>query len=68
MSESTLTKAALVEQVADAAGLTTKRAKIIIDTLFGSIGIGESLLHFTEIPTHPQGHPSHAEPKCAGRR
>ncbi len=43
MSEGTLTKAALVEEVADAAGLTKKRAEIIVDTLFGSIA--EALRH-----------------------
>ncbi len=43
MSEGTLTKAALVEEVADAAGLTKKRAEIIVDTLFDSIA--EALRH-----------------------
>ena len=37
MTNGSLTKAALVEKVADAAGLTKKRADIIIDTLFSSI-------------------------------
>ena len=40
MSEGTLTKAALVEKVADDAGLTKKRAEVIVDTLFGSIAEG----------------------------
>ena len=33
----TLTRAALVEQVAHAAGLAKKRAEVIVDALFGSI-------------------------------
>ena len=37
MTDGSLTKAALVEEVAHAADLTKKRAKIIVDTLFGSI-------------------------------
>ena len=37
MSEGNLTKAALIEEVADVAGLTKKRAEVIVDTLFGSI-------------------------------
>ena len=37
MTDGTLTKAALIEQVAHAADLTKKRAAIIVDTLFGSI-------------------------------
>ena len=37
MSEDPLTKAALVEEVADATDLTKKHAKIIVDTVFGSI-------------------------------
>ena len=37
MTEGSLTKAALVEQVAYATGLTKKRAAIIIDTVFGNI-------------------------------
>ena len=37
VTSDTLTRAALVEQVAYAAGLTKKRAEIIVDTLFGSI-------------------------------
>ncbi len=37
MTNGTLTRAALVVQVADAAGLTKKRAEIIVDSLFGSI-------------------------------
>lgn len=36
MSEGTLRKAALVEEVADVAGLTKKRAEIIAETVFGS--------------------------------
>ena len=36
VSEGTLTKAALVEEVVDAAGLTKKRAEIIVETVFGS--------------------------------
>ena len=32
-----LTKAALIEEVAHVAGLTKKRAEIIVDTVFGSI-------------------------------
>ena len=32
-----LTKAALIEQVAHAAGLTKKRSEVIVDTLLGSI-------------------------------
>lgn len=43
MSEGSLTEAALVEKVADAAGLTKKCAEIIFDTLFGSIA--EALRH-----------------------
>lgn len=38
-----LTEAALVEKVADAAGLTKKCAETIVDTLFGSIA--EALRH-----------------------
>ena len=41
MSEGTLTKAALVENVADVAGLTRKAAETIVETVFG--GIVESL-------------------------
>ena len=37
MTNGSLTKAALVEQVADAAGLTKKCAAIVVDTVFGSI-------------------------------
>ena len=37
MTDGSLTKAALIEQVAHAADLTKKRAAIIVDTLFGSI-------------------------------
>ena len=37
MTDGTLTKAALVEVVAHAAGLTKKRAEIIVDTVVGSI-------------------------------
>ena len=37
MTDGTLTKAALIEEVAHVAGLTKKRAEIIIDTVFGSI-------------------------------
>ena len=37
MTNGTLTRAALVVQVADAAGLTKKCAEIIVDSLFGSI-------------------------------
>ncbi len=36
VSEGTLTKAALVEQVADVAGLTKKRTEIIVETVVGS--------------------------------
>ena len=43
VSEGTLTKAALVEEVADVAGLTKKRAEIIVETVFGSIA--EALRH-----------------------
>ena len=35
--DGTLTKAALIEEVAHAAGLTKRRAEIIVDTLFGAI-------------------------------
>ena len=37
MTDDTLTKAALVEQVADIADLTKKRAEVIVETVFGSI-------------------------------
>ena len=37
MTEGSLTKAALVEQVAEATGLTKKRAEIIVDTVFGNM-------------------------------
>ena len=37
VTEGSLTKAALVEQVADATGLTKKRTAIIVDTVFGNI-------------------------------
>ena len=37
MTEGSLTNAALVEQVADATGLTKKRTAIIVDTVFGNI-------------------------------
>ena len=37
MSEGTLTKAALVEEVADVADLTKKHAEVIVETVFGSI-------------------------------
>ena len=37
MTEGTLTKAALVQQVADDADLTRKRAEVIVETVFGSI-------------------------------
>ena len=36
-TDGTLTKAALVEQVADLADLTKKRAQVIVETVFGSI-------------------------------
>lgn len=37
MTDGGLTKAALIEEVAHVAGLTKKRAEIIVDTVFGSI-------------------------------
>ena len=37
MTDGSLTKAALVEQVAHVAGLTKKCAEIIVDTVFGNI-------------------------------
>ena len=37
MADGSLTKAALIEEVAHAAGLTKKSAKTIVDTVFGSI-------------------------------
>ena len=37
MTNGGLTKAALIEEVADVAGLTKKRAEIIVDTVFGGI-------------------------------
>ena len=37
MTEGPLTKAALIEQVADVADLTKKRAEVIVATVFGSI-------------------------------
>ena len=37
MTDGSLTKTALIEEVAHAADLTKKRAEIIVDTLFGSI-------------------------------
>ena len=37
MTDGSLTKAALVEEVADAAGLTRKRAETVVDTVLGSI-------------------------------
>ena len=37
MTGRSLTKAALIGEVAHAAGLTKRRAEIIVDTLFGSI-------------------------------
>ena len=43
MTDGSLTKAALIEEVAHAADLTKKRAEIIVDTLFGNIA--EALRH-----------------------
>ena len=37
MTNGSLTKAALIEEVAHAAGVTKRRAEIIVDTLFRSI-------------------------------
>ena len=37
MTDGSLTKAALIKEVAQAADLTGERAKIIVDTVFGSI-------------------------------
>ena len=37
MTDGSLTKAALIKEVAHVAGLTRKRAEIIVDTVFGSI-------------------------------
>jgi len=37
MADGLLTKALLVEAVANVAGLTKKRAEIVVDTVFGSI-------------------------------
>ena len=37
MTEGSLTKAALVAQVAHVAGLTKKRAEVVVDTVFGNI-------------------------------
>ena len=37
MTDGSLTKAALIKEVAHAAGLTKKRAAVIIDAVFGSI-------------------------------
>ena len=37
MTNGGLTKAALIEKVADVTGLTKRRAEIIVDTVFGSI-------------------------------
>ncbi len=40
VTEGTLTKAAIVEQVANVAGLTKKRAEVIVETVFRSIAGG----------------------------
>ena len=37
MTDGGLTKAALIEEVAEVAGLTKRRAEIVVDTVFGSI-------------------------------
>ena len=37
LTGSTLTKAALVDQVAEAAGLTKKDAEVVVETVFGNI-------------------------------
>ena len=37
MTDGSLTKAALIEEVAEVAGLTKRRAEIVVDTVFGSI-------------------------------
>ena len=37
MTHGSLTKAALIEEVAEVAGLTKRRAEIVVDTVFGSI-------------------------------
>ena len=51
VSEGSLTKAALVEKVADAAGLTKKCAEIVVDALFGAIA--EALRHGEKV--EPRG-------------
>ena len=37
MTDGSLTKAALIKEVAAVAGLTKRRAEIVVDTVFGSI-------------------------------
>ncbi|MCY4634523.1 MAG: integration host factor subunit beta [Acidobacteria bacterium] len=37
MTDGSLTKAALIREVAEVAGLTKRRAEIVVDTVFGSI-------------------------------
>ena len=37
MTDGSLTKAALIKEVAEVAGLTKRRAEIVVDTVFGSI-------------------------------
>ena len=37
MTDGSLTKAVLIEEVAHAAGLTKKRAEIVVDNVFGSV-------------------------------
>ena len=37
MTDSSLTKAALIQEVAVVAGFTKRRAEIVVDTVFGSI-------------------------------
>ena len=37
MTDGNLTKAALIEEVAEVASLTKRRAEIVVDTVFGSI-------------------------------
>jgi len=37
MTDGSLTKAALIEEVATVAGLTKRHAEIVVDTVFGSI-------------------------------
>ena len=67
VAEGSLTKAALVEQVAYATGLTKKRADIIVDTVFGNIAEALQQGEKVELRGFGSFHLRRCEPHSLGR-